>query len=122
MNRPMKKLLLIPICCLFILGCQKNGSLSKKSNLPPGTRQAFGVLHYDNFPDGWGLYYATDSSENIILKNRFSSLSDQYRHFKEFVNLHTRLRYLDSGETGCLMGIGPSCGHRVVDVIDFTKQ
>ena len=103
-------------------GCKKNNSLPGEGSIPAGTLQTFGVLRYDNFPDGWGLYYATDSSEYIILKNSFSNDSAQYRHYKEFVNLHTRLRYLDHGETGCLMGIGPSCGHRVVEVVDLKSN
>jgi hypothetical protein len=118
----MKNMILLALICFCTQGCKKNGSLSKNTGMPSGTLQVTGVLHYDNFPDGWGLYYRTDSNENIILKNRFSNLPEQYQHYQEYVNLHTRLRYLDSGETGCLMGIGPSCGHRVVDVIDFTKQ
>ena len=81
-----------------------------------------GILHYDNFPDGWGLYYATDSGENLILKNSFSSDSAQYEHYKQYVNLHTRLNYLYHGETGCLYGIGPVCGVRVVEVISMNKQ
>ena len=118
----MKNAIIFAILCISLFGCKKKGSPTKDGNLPSGTLQTFGVLRYDNFPDGWGLYYATDSSEYIILKNSFSNNSAQYQHYKEFVNLHTRLRYLDHGETGCLIGIGPSCGHRVVEVVDLTKQ
>jgi hypothetical protein len=113
----MKKILLYFIICTALFSCRKN-CIPKGTETNLGTK---GVLHYDNFPDGWGLYYATDSGENLILKNIYSSDSDQYQHYKQFVNQHTRLNYLYHGETGCLMGIGPVCGIRVVEVVSFTK-
>lgn len=27
---------------------------------PEGTKKTNGILHYDNFPDGLGLYYASE--------------------------------------------------------------
>jgi hypothetical protein len=106
----MKKFFLLIIFFIIVFSCKKN------SDPPAGTLQTTGVLHYDNFPDGWGLYYLTDSSEFLILKDIFPSESVQFQHYKNFVNLHSRLFFKDNGEKGCLYGFGPSCGHRVVEV------
>jgi hypothetical protein len=123
----MIKVFIFSLFVLSYAGCKKNcglpkdGTIPKEDSLPAGTLQAAGVLHYDHFPDGWGLYYQTDSSEYLILKNNFSGDSAQYQHYKVFVNLHTILRYQDHGETGCLYGIGPSCGHKIVEVVSLTR-
>jgi hypothetical protein len=115
----MKKLVVFFICCSLTYSC-KRGNISSK-NYPSGTQQISGVLHYDNFPDGWGLYYAT-ARENLIFKNEFSSPDDQYQHLKPYVGLNTRLYFEDKGDTSCLHGIGPVCGIRVVEVVDLIKE
>ena len=112
----MKNIFLFFIICTALFSCRKNCSTHTEPNL--GTK---GILHYDNFPDGWGLYYVTDSGENLILKNIYPSDPDQYQHYKQYVNQHTWLNYLYHGETGCLIGIGPACGFRVVEVVSFKK-
>ncbi len=78
----MKKLLIFFISCSILFSCKK-GSIPSK-NYPSGTEQISGILQYDNFPDGWGLYYAT-AHENLIFKNEFSSPDAQYQHFKQYV-------------------------------------
>jgi len=76
-------------------------------------------MHYNNFPDGWGLYYQTDRYESLILKNNFSIAAGQYEYFKAYVDKHTEFSYFAIGETGCLQRIGPSCGHRIVDPVSL---
>ena len=115
----MKKLLVSLILCSVLFSCKK-GNIPAK-NYPGGTQQISGMLHYDNFPDGWGLYYAT-AHENLIFKNEFSSTDAQYQHFKQYVNVNTRLYFVDKGDTSCLYGIGPVCGIRVVEVIDLKNE
>jgi len=115
----MKKLFFFFVGCSILFSCRK-GDLSPKS-YPSETEQISGTLHYDNFPDGWGLYYAT-AHENLIFKNEFASTDAQYQHFKKYVNVATRLYYVDKGDTSCLYGIGPVCGIRMVEVINLINE
>jgi hypothetical protein len=115
----MIKLPVFFILCFLLFSCRKNYTPSK--NYPVGTQQISGILHYDHFPDGWGLYYAT-AHENLILKNSSSSPDVQYQHLKQYVNVNTRLYFIDKGDTSCLYGIGPVCGIRVVEVIEFKNE
>ena len=115
----MKKLLIFFIVCPILFSCKKGNKPSK--NYPSGTEQISGILKYDNFPDGWGLYYKTDH-ENLIFKNEFSTADAQYQYFKQYVGVNTRLYFADTGDTACLYGIGPVCGIRVVEVIDLKKE
>jgi len=114
----MKKILLFIIFATVVLACHKN-CMHPDSTPPPGTKQITGSLHYDNFPDGWGLYYATDSNENLIFKNMDSNAGEQYQRYKSYVGMHTVLTYTDKGDTGCLYGIVPVCGIRVVEVVNM---
>ena len=117
----MKKILFFLICCAALASCRKNGCMTGPVTKTDSIHTS-GVLHYDNFADGWGLYYETDSKEHLIFKNTFSSDSAQYQHFKPYVNLHTRLNYSYHGETGCLYGIGPVCGVRVVEDMSLETE
>jgi hypothetical protein len=115
----MKKLLIFFIACSLTFSCKKGQITSK--NYSSETQKISGVLHYDNFSDGWGLYYAT-AHENLIFKNEFSSSDLQYQHFKSYVAVNTQLYFEDKGDTSCLYGIGPVCGIRVVEVVDLIKE
>ena len=118
----MKNFLILFICQVAF-SCHKNYDPSGKAMDPShAIIITTGMLHYDNFPDGWGLYYETDSSVNLIFKNNLGSDSALYNHYKAFVNQHTQLSYQNSGETGCLYGIGPVCGISVVDVIALKNE
>jgi len=119
----MKKLLIYFTICFVAFSCHKNCGPSEKAIDPShAIIITTGVLHYDNFPDGWGLYYETDSSTHLILKNNLGSDTALYNHYKAFVNQHTQLSYRNRGETGCLYGIGPVCGVAVVDVVELIRQ
>ena len=115
----MKKLLIFFIVYPVLFSCKKGNTSSQ--NYPSGTEQITGILHYNNFPDGWGLYYAT-ALENLIFKNKYSSPDAQYQHFKQYVGVNTRLYFTDQGDTSCFYGIGPVCGIRVVEVVDLKNE
>ncbi len=114
----MKKILLLFIFFPVLFSC-------KKQITPASSQEAQaiiivnGVLHYDNFPDGWGLYYETENNGHLILKNTFPNTDLQYEHYKSLINLPTQLSYKASGDTGCLYGIGPVCGVQIVDVVSL---
>ncbi len=113
----MKKCYLFLICCTVIFSCQKS------ANLPSGTLQTEGILHDDNFPDGFGWYYVIDyTNEMILFKNAFASDSAEHKFYQNYINVHTRLYYLDNGDSGCAYGIGPVCGLRVVETVKLEKE
>jgi hypothetical protein len=118
----MKKFLIFFIC-LVAFSSHKNCDPSGKAMDPShAIIITTGILRYDNFPDGWRLYYETGSSVYLIFKNNLGSDSALYNHYKAYVNQHTKLSYQNSGETGCVYGIGPVCGISVVDVIDLKNE
>jgi hypothetical protein len=113
----LKKDLLAILCLVSCFACGKDG------HLPSGTLQTEGTLHYDDFPDGFGLYYRVDfTNEMLLLRNSFASDSAQYEFYKKYVNEHTRLFYLDSGDTGCVYGFAPVCGLRRVEYVKLEKE
>ena len=119
----MKQLLLFFITCTTTFSCSKNCAPADKAIDPShATIITTGVLHYDNFPDGWGLYYKTDSNTDLIFKNNLGSDSALYNQYKSYVNQHTQLSYQNRGEKGCLYGIGPVCGVSVVYVVTLVKE
>jgi|ERR1700722_7359598 len=108
---------------IFILWCLAFVSCKKSDTLPPGTLQTEGFLHNDNFPDGFGLYYRIDfTNEMILFKNKFSSDSAQLQYYLKYVNTHTRLYYQDQGDTACVYGFAPVCGLRLVEPVRLDKE
>jgi hypothetical protein len=113
----VKKIYLFLICCAVIFSCKKS------DNLPDGTLQTEGILHNENYPDGFGLFYQIDfTNEMIIFKDTFASDSAQLQYYQQYINVHTRLYYLDHGDTGCLYGIGRTCPFRVVEPVRLEKE
>ncbi len=114
----MKKILILFLFFPLLFSC-------KKETTPASSQESQaiiivnGVLHYDNFPDGWGLYYVTENHAYLILKNTFQTTELQYEHYKSLVNVPTQLSYKASGKTDCLYGIGPVCGLPVVSVVSI---
>jgi hypothetical protein len=111
----MKKFLFFILASVIFFACKKDSTISKQDGYP-AIILVKGILHYDNFPDGWGLYYVTDSNENLIFKNNFPTSDAQYQYYKSYVNTPTELSYTGTGITGCLYGFGPTCGVKVVEV------
>jgi hypothetical protein len=113
----MRKILVIILCCTAFFSCKKD------AKLPSDTKQTEGILHYENFPDGFGLYYRIDFTDELILfQNKFSSDSAQYQFYKGYVNVHSRLYYLDPGYYGCVFGFARICGFRLVEPIKLEKE
>jgi hypothetical protein len=113
----VKKIYLFLICCAVIFSCKKS------DNLPDGTLQTEGILHNDNFPDGFGLYYRIDfTNELILFKNKFATDSAQLQFYQQYVNVHTRLYYLDNGDTGCVWGFARVCPFRLIEPVRLEKE
>jgi hypothetical protein len=113
----MRKILVIILYSAAFFSCKKD------AKLPSDTKQTEGFLHYDNFPDGFGLYYRIDFTQELILfPNTFSSDSAQYQFYKGYVNVHSRLYYLDPGYYGCVFGFARVCGFRLVEPIKLEKE
>jgi hypothetical protein len=118
----MKKILFFFILFSSLISCRKNCG----STEPPASQKISGVLHYsDPAVDGPGLYFETDASEPLLFKNEFSDYYTQYVHYKEWVDLHTRLTFIDKGETGCSLGMVPCPQQhpmRLVEVVKLEKD
>jgi hypothetical protein len=116
----MKKLLFFFILFSLFFSCKK------ESKPPAGSQVVSGTLYYsDPAVDGAGLFYETDSEENLIFKEDTSDIYSQYIKYKNFVGIHSRLTFTDTGETGCLSGMIPGpCSHplRIVKVVKLEKQ
>ena len=81
-----------------------------------------GTLKYiDPAVDGPGLYFETDSLEPLLFKNKFSDYNSQYLHYKEWVGVHTRLTFVDNGETGCSLGIVPCPQQHPMRLVEEVK-
>jgi hypothetical protein len=113
----MRKVLVVILCSTAFF------SRKKDAKLPSNTKQTEGILHYDNFPDGFGLYYRIDFTDELILfQNKFSSGNAQYQFYKGYVNVHSRLYYLDHGDSGCVFGLARVWGFRLVEAIKLEKD
>jgi hypothetical protein len=110
----MKNVILFFVIGFLFVNCKKS------ETFPAGTKQVNGVLHYDNgLGGGLGLYYKSDSNQTFIFKNKFASDSLEYVHYIYYVNLNTRLSYLDNGETGCYSGNPSICNLTLVEIVEF---
>jgi hypothetical protein len=118
----MTRFLIFLVLCTVSFSCTKNTAPAKGFDPSHAITITTGVLHYDNFPDGWGLYYVTDSNVNMIFKNEQGNDSTLYNKYKTYLNLPTRLNYLTNGETGCLYGFGRVCGIDIVEVVSLVKE
>jgi hypothetical protein len=118
----MTRFLLFLIICTSVLSCTKNTSSFKGFDPSHAIINTTGVLHYENFPDGWGLYYETDSNQSLIFKDHPGSDSALYEKYRSFVNQRTKLSFQYLGETGCLYGFGRVCGIDVVNVVDLKSE
>jgi hypothetical protein len=75
--------------------------------------------------DGPGLYFETDSGEPLLFKNEFSDYHIQYQHYKEWVDVHARLTFVDHREMGCSLGMVPCpLQHpmRLIKVVKLEKE
>ena len=118
----MKKLLFLFICLAVFYSCKKE---NKKPSGPSGQQIITGTLRYsDPAVDGAGLYYETDSAEVLIIKDDTANMESREPKYIDFVNIHSRLTFTDSGEKGCLSGMmpGPCTNrHRLVTVNKLEK-
>jgi hypothetical protein len=95
----------------------------KTASLPSGTLQTEGTLLDSEFPDDSGFHYQIDfTNEMILFKNKFSSDSAQLQYYKQYINVHTRLYYLDYSDTGCVYGFERVCGLRLIELVRLDKE
>ena len=110
------------IFCLlagFLFSCTKD-------HKPTPSQTITGTLRYSGpVADGVGLYFETDASEPLLFKNEFSDFNAQYQHYIDFVDVHSRLEFIDHGETGCSLGMLPCPQQhpmRLVEVVNLEKE
>ena len=103
----------------FLFSCTKD-------HKPTLLQSITGTLRYSGpVTDGIGLYYVTDESEALLFKNEFSDFNAQYQYYIDFVDVHSRLEFIDHGETGCSLGMLPCPQQhpmRLVEVMNLGKE
>jgi hypothetical protein len=106
------------IFCLlagFLFSCTKD-------HKPTPSQSINGTLHYsDPASDGIGLYFVTDENEPLLFKNEFSDFKAQYLHYIDFVDVHSRLKFIDHGETGCSLGMLPCPQQHPMRLVEVVK-
>jgi hypothetical protein len=115
----MKNIILFSAVAFVFFACKKS------DNLPPGTKQINGVLHYDNVLGGLGMYFVTDTNSTFIFKDEFpNDVHDslEFRKYLYSVGVNTSLRYTETGVTGCFDGNQSLCGFPVVQIVYFTVR
>jgi len=111
----MKTLFIVCLTAAILFSCKKDHSLTP-------SQSTTGTLRYSNpAVDGPGLYFETDESEPLLFKNEFSDLYTQYQHYKEWVDLHSRLTFIDRGENGCSQGMVPCPQQHPIRLIQVVK-
>jgi hypothetical protein len=111
----MKVLFAFSILFIFLFSCKKD-SPSVSSQTITGT-----LKYTDPAVDGPGLYFETNSGEPLLFKNEFSDYYTQYQHYKEWVDVHARLTFVDNGETGCSLGMVPCPLQHLMRLIKVVK-
>jgi hypothetical protein len=115
----MKNLFILCIVIGFVFAC-------KKDHAPVPSQSITGTLRYSSpVSDGIGLYFDTDENEPLLFKNTFSDYNAQYQHYIDFVDVHSRLTFIDRGETGCSLGMLPCPQQhpmRLVEVVKLEKE
>jgi hypothetical protein len=117
--RNMKAYFIFSLLASFLFSCTKD-------HKPTPSQSITGTLRYSSpISDGMGLYFETDESEPLLLKNEFSDLNAQYQYYIDFVDVHSRLIFIDHGETGCSLGMLPCPQQhplRMVEVVKLEKD
>lgn len=115
----MKYLIRFCLISTFFFSC-------KKDSQPIASQAITGTLRYSSpISDGVGLYFETDENESLLFKNEFSDYNTQYLHYIDFVDVHSRLTFIDRGETGCSFGMLPCAQQhpmRLVEVVKLEKE
>jgi len=111
----MKILFAFSLLFITVFSCRKDCSSVSSQSIT-------GTLYYsDPAVDGPGLYFETDAGEPLLFKNEFSDYYTQYLHYKEWVGVHTRLSFIDNGETGCSLGMVPCPQQHPMRLVEVVK-
>ncbi len=120
-NHQMKKALFFFLLSAILFSCSK-------SKTTPEPKIVVGILYYqDPASDGAGLYFLTDSAHEYLYF--YDSSGDHFNDpddFKDSLNKHLRLTYLDEGRRGCpwcqVPVVPVSMEERIVKLISLTKD
>jgi hypothetical protein len=98
----MKKHLILFLCLIVFYSCKK------ENKIPVAQEVTTGTLRYsDPAADGVGLYYETDDTELLIIKDDTANMVSQDPKYSDFVNIHSRLTFNYNGDRGCLSSMMP---------------
>jgi hypothetical protein len=81
------------------------------------------LRYFSPISDGPGLYFVNDSArENLFFHNDYINDSLQFAVYKDSVNMHLRLTYIDKGERGCPHCQASNVSERIVEVVNLVKD
>jgi hypothetical protein len=99
----MKYLIRFCLISTFFFSC-------KKDSQPIASQAITGTLRYSSpISDGVGLYFETDENESLLFKNEFSDYNTQYLHYIDFVDVHSRLTFIDRGRNRLFIWYASLC-------------
>ena len=121
--------LIIVICTL---SCMKDGGTTAPKTEPtlqPGEMVATGELIYScSCLDGPGFIFGTDDHKTLVFDHPDSLMDmsvfvdSMTTKYKDFMNVHSRLIYKNTGVTRCSYGMTNGCVLvPVVEIVSFTK-
>ena len=91
----------------------------------PGTETVNGTLNYScECLDGNGLAFHTDDYKTLVFidddsTDNWPAVDSMITKYKDFMDVHTRLTYIDSGKTRCNHEMMAGC--RLVPIVQIVK-
>jgi hypothetical protein len=81
------------------------------------------LRYFSPVSDGPGLYFVNDSAQEILFfHNDYINDSLQYAVYKDSVDMHLRLTYIDKGERGCPHCFASNVSERIVNVVSLVRD
>jgi hypothetical protein len=126
----MKKVALFLVLITCFISCEKyeGNSMPKEPALQPGEEAATGTLSYACVClDGGGLIFGTDDHKTLVFDdsttNYATYVDSMTSKYKEFMDVHSRLIYKNTGDSRCNYGMTPGCILvPIVKIVRFTNQ
>jgi hypothetical protein len=108
------------------LSCEKDGTNSVPNTEPllkPGQLATTGELIYTCIcVDGPGLIYGTDDHQTLVFENYDTLVVDSIMtEYKDFLNVHSRLIYTNTGNTRCTGNSNTCIMVPIVKIVSLTK-
>ena len=101
----MRPVFMAFLLCVAIISCKKS------SNTPSDTKTATGTMrYYQTNQDKDKMRFETDGPETFLIYSADSYDYTFYMAYEKSLDRHGTLTYVETGETGCTLGLqNPPC-------------